>query len=389
MTVFIKTWDESNPQGSRSISLGDNDIRDFKYAIRERLAEDHRFYTSESGQTNVGLHNKSSYVSQASAPATLADSIILFSQDVNAKSELHSKHEDSITSQLTYLGKLWISGLKVASEAAGDLIYFNGTIWNRFATGNGFLSNDGSGNLSWGGIGGSGIVSGKYSGLRVSRPSASTVTVTAGELSLKSTGGVAVTASTVSVTANITNSGANGLDAPSEASSTWYYIWVIRNSTTSTVAALLSTSSTAPTMPAGYDQKALVSAVRNDSGSDFVNFNQYGSEYYYARWLTIGTGDVGTGAWVSIDTTASVPSGLSEIIYVVSFDAAESEMTVVTNDNTVGVGDNSQVNVGGGRPDGTGWHFHPFDFLTANTIYWASNSNSCRLFCQGFKITKA
>lgn len=103
--------------------------------------------------------------------------------------------------------------------------------------------------------------------------SASTLTVTADEVLLKTAGGSSYLASTVSVTADMTVSGANGLDTGSEASGTWYNIWLIYNGTT--VAALLSTSATAPTLPSGYTYRALVGAVRNDGSSNFVRFWQH------------------------------------------------------------------------------------------------------------------
>jgi hypothetical protein len=79
---------------------------------------------------------------------------------------------------------------------------------------------------------------------------------------------------------DITASGADGLDTGSEAASTWYYIWVIYNPTTKTLAGLLSISPTAPTMPSGYTYKALPegAAVYNDSSSDFVLFEQLGNK---------------------------------------------------------------------------------------------------------------
>ena len=45
---MAETWDETKPAGSRSPALGDDDIREFKVAIRERLAADHDFEASES-----------------------------------------------------------------------------------------------------------------------------------------------------------------------------------------------------------------------------------------------------------------------------------------------------------------------------------------------------
>ncbi len=75
-------------------------------------------------------------------------------------------------------------------------------------------------------------------------------------------------------TADITASGANGLDTGSEASGTWYYLWAIADSTgANNPAALLSASSTTPTMPSGYDKKRLLPvAIRNNGSSDFIPF---------------------------------------------------------------------------------------------------------------------
>ena len=101
----------------------------------------------------------------------------------------------------------------------------------------------------------------------------SKVDLTADEVVVRATSGQAKVLSTVSLTVDITASGANGLDTGAEAGSTWYYLWVIWNGTTT--AGLLSASSTAPTMPSGYTHKALVGAVRNDGSSNFVALRQH------------------------------------------------------------------------------------------------------------------
>jgi hypothetical protein len=72
---------------------------------------------------------------------------------------------------------------------------------------------------------------------------------------------------------DITASGANGLDTGSQANSTWYSIWVIYNPTTDTVAGLFSTSTTSPTLPAGYTKKRRVGWVRNYSLGNFIPFS--------------------------------------------------------------------------------------------------------------------
>lgn len=105
--------------------------------------------------------------------------------------------------------------------------------------------------------------------------SATTVDVDADSLVLVDSSGAAKGFSSVNLTADITASGANGLDTGSEANSTWYYIWVIGQSD-GTVASLLSASATAPTMPAGYTFKLRAGTVYNDSSGDFDKFVQRG-----------------------------------------------------------------------------------------------------------------
>lgn len=62
---------------------------------------------------------------------------------------------------------------------------------------------------------------------------------------------------------NFNTTGANALDSGTKAANTWYSIWLISDGVQ--VAALASTSSTAPTMPSGYTFKLRVGWVRTDS----------------------------------------------------------------------------------------------------------------------------
>lgn len=134
---------------------------------------------------------------------------------------------------------------------------------------------------------------------------ASKVKVTADEISIED-----VLASTVSVTVDITVAGANGLDAGAEAASTWYAVWLIFNPSTSTVASLLSTSFSAPIMPAGYTKKRRVGAVRNDAASNFLPFMQRGDLVLYNevqnenRILTAGIATVFT----DVSAASFIPS---------------------------------------------------------------------------------
>lgn len=75
-------------------------------------------------------------------------------------------------------------------------------------------------------------------------------------------------------TVDITDSGINGLDTGSEASATWYSVWLVSGATG--VGGLLSLSSTAPTVPSGYDiQKRRIGWIYNDAGGDIRLFEYF------------------------------------------------------------------------------------------------------------------
>jgi hypothetical protein len=116
-----------------------------------------------------------------------------------------------------------------------------------------------------------------------SRTNVTTVNVTTDQILVQNASKAVHLLSAVNISPAITGAGAGGLDTGAEAASTWYYIWVIWNSATNSVTGLLSTSSTAPTMPAGYDYKALVSVVRNDAGSNFVDYYQQGRDIGFVK----------------------------------------------------------------------------------------------------------
>jgi len=108
------------------------------------------------------------------------------------------------------------------------------------------------------------------------------------------------------ITVDITASGANGLDTGSEASSTWYYLYLIYNPTTDTVAGLFSVSSTSPTMPSGYTKKRLVSARYNDASSNFIAFVQYNGEVFNNSYFGVLVGGT-AGSYTSIDVSNYLP----------------------------------------------------------------------------------
>lgn len=227
---------------------------------------------------------------------------------------------------------------------------------------------------------------GSYKNLVALRASATAVDVDADFIIVWDSNNRAKLLSTVNLTAAITSSGANGLDTGTEASGTWYYIWVIAKAD-GTVASLLSTSATAPTLPSGYTYKALVSIVRNDGSSNFVDFKQNGNIYSYVSWQSIASGNVGTGSWVAIDTTAYVPSALSNRISGVA--GVSSGYIAVVNNNLIDATTNQnhsgRINIESTNPNQQNFEM---TIITANTLYWQSGYASGVVYCEGFIINK-
>jgi hypothetical protein len=100
--------------------------------------------------------------------------------------------------------------------------------------------------------------------------SVSTVDISTGQCRDDTDTATMIVSSTL--TADITASGANGLDTGAEAADTWYALFVI-GTAGGTVAALLSTSATSPTLPAGYVYKRRIGWVRNNGSSNIHVFH--------------------------------------------------------------------------------------------------------------------
>lgn len=106
--AYVETWSESVPAGSEARSLGDDRIRAFKYAIRERLASDHEFYADESGHSYVGYHGMI-HLTQQSSPTATTDIGHLYVKNVSGTTELFFTDEAGNEKQLTSAGALNIS----------------------------------------------------------------------------------------------------------------------------------------------------------------------------------------------------------------------------------------------------------------------------------------
>lgn len=218
--------------------------------------------------------------------------------------------------------------------------------------------------------------------LLVTRSSTTTVNIQADEVVLEDSSNNKYVARSVAVNCAITASGANGLDSGAEASSTWYYQWLIYNGTT--VASVTSTSSTTPVMPSGYTYKALVSAVRNDGSSNYIDFKQTGNQYEYVTWISMGSGV--TALWATLDMSSYVPSGISDVCYG-NLGISAGTMACANNSSassTVGTPDGNKI-ICSANSQNSLWYFR---LLTADALYWGSNDASGNIRVGGFILNK-
>jgi hypothetical protein len=174
-----------------------------------------------------------------------------------------------------------------------------------------------------------------HKNLVVARASASTITVTADEIELYSASGNFKKVSSVNVTIDITASGANGLDTGVEANSTWYYVWIVSNGTTT--AGILSTSSSAPTLPSGYIYKGLVSSDYNDGSGNLRDYRQIGNDIESRELWNVLTNGTQT-TLTAIDLSAHVPPIHSAVSFRTSVvspaSAGTYAITVYSNNAT-------------------------------------------------------
>ena len=189
------------------------------------------------------------------------------------------------------------------------------------------------------------FMEGWVKGLDMTFASVSTVSIEAGKCRDSADGFNII--NTATRTADITTSGLNGLDTGTEAVSTWYALFIIDDSTGSnTEGALLSLSSTAPTLPGGYDVFKRVGWVRNNASGDFIKFIQtrtndfrkvfYDEEITNLTVLSLGSATIYTG----VSLAAFVPpTSLEPILALVIApddrgDFLEIRPTGSTMDNT-------------------------------------------------------
>lgn len=225
-------------------------------------------------------------------------------------------------------------------------------------------------------------------------------------LTLEDATGIAYRAQTVSLTIDVTSSGANGLDTGSVSSSTDYYIWAIYNPATNTVAGLFSTSSTAPTMPSGYTFKARYGWNRTDGSSHFYRVLQSGRVGQYVVGTnpavvrniangSAGTFDPTTPTLTTASVSGLVPATAGRIHLMLTVDWKNSSANAMAAPSTAWGGTNN-------GPRGSNGNTYPLFIifptggngetsmsawlnLEASTVAWASSGAGGALQCLGWE----
>jgi hypothetical protein len=212
--------------------------------------------------------------------------------------------------------------------------------------------------------------------------------VSADEVLAKDSSGNPFLIQTLSVTVDITVTGANGLDTGSLAANTWYYLWVIAKSD-GTKAGMFSTSNTAPTMPSGYTYKALVGLVRSDASSHFVGFIQEDRDIFVTEQSLVGPIS-GVTSWTAPGTLSSFIPPLAKIAWGNAGNGANNGGVAIASDaNGLGASVACAGTAAGGTilSLGLGGNWR-VALKTAQTIYYqmANTSAGYRVSVTGYRI---
>jgi hypothetical protein len=153
-----------------------------------------------------------------------------------------------------------------------------------------------------------------HENLVITRPSASTLTVTADRVVLENANGFQKVFNSINITIDITASGALGIDTGSEANSTWYHIWIIGQAD-GTKSGVLSTSTTAPTLPSGYTFYGYVGACYNTSSGDLLEMCQTNNSATFENGaFSAALTDGSATSYTSISLSSFIPSTANHLI---------------------------------------------------------------------------
>jgi hypothetical protein len=113
-------------------------------------------------------------------------------------------------------------------------------------------------------------------------------------------------------------SGNGALDSGSAlAVSTWYHVYLIERTDTYVVDVLISTSATAPTMPASYTKKRRIGSIKTDASAHIIAFIQLGDQFLWVAPVQDFNG--AAVATTLSPTLTTVPTGVKVLALLTVF----------------------------------------------------------------------
>lgn len=230
------------------------------------------------------------------------------------------------------------------------------------------------------------------------------VDIDATAITLEDANGEAYRAKSVNLSVDISSTGANGLDTGSAANSTGYFAFVIYNPTTDTVAGLVSTSATSPTLPSGYTFFRRVGGLFTDATADLIPTLQKGCRAQYVvngstltapLIMASGTaGDEAVPTWSAVAIGGYVPSTAVAIKAMVRGEVPDNGIqgVIVAPNNNYGAIDddaNPPPLAFGVTTASADTALKTFSImgeivLESTNIYWASGDANGALVCLGW-----
>lgn len=221
-----------------------------------------------------------------------------------------------------------------------------------------------------------------------------TATFTADELVLEDVDGNQFLIESFNKTVNIATAGIGGLDTGSEASSTWYYVFAVAKSDgTQDIVLSLADDVASLTFSGGYSYAGLISALRNNGSSNFVDFRQLGAliDIDATQCLTAGTAtsdtslNAGSGTVTALSTM--VPALARKVQGYARVSDSGSSASAVTIKPVTGSNIGRKIiNNPGGSTSTAGGYFEAL-MSTAQTLYYqVSAGDSAEIFVTGFEF---
>lgn len=159
-------------------------------------------------------------------------------------------------------------------------------------------------------------------GMELSRTSATTLTVLAGQCR-DSTNVNDIIVEDDTVINGAADGEINRLDTGALANNTWYGVYAVGDSTQNNPAGyVISADTDTPLMPNGYDMYRRIGWALTDGAAAFLQFWQYGTDEKRKYWWDVGISELAGGAsavFAAVDLATSVPPIATNVMFDVTY----------------------------------------------------------------------